>query len=128
MMSTDLKFNFEKLLALRASLLGDMTHMEGDSLTGPCQDRQHSDRQGRTWERQCRAGTHACRCWKRRRHPRPDRAAIRRIENGSYGRCKNCGEPIPKTRQDAVPYAADCVRCASQEETMTHITKDRNPS
>ena len=43
-------------------------------------------------------------------------AAIKRIENGSYGRCEECGEQIPKTRLDAIPYAADCVRCASQDE------------
>jgi DnaK suppressor protein len=43
-------------------------------------------------------------------------AAIQRIEDGSYGRCKGCGEQIPKSRLDAIPYAADCVRCASQQE------------
>ena len=43
-------------------------------------------------------------------------AAIHRIEDGDYGRCEKCGEEIPKTRLDAIPYAADCVRCASQRE------------
>jgi DnaK suppressor protein len=43
-------------------------------------------------------------------------AAIQRIEDGGYGRCKECGEQIPKSRLDAIPYAADCVRCASQQE------------
>jgi DnaK suppressor protein len=43
-------------------------------------------------------------------------AAIQRIEGGGYGQCKECGEAIPKSRLDAVPYAADCIRCASQEE------------
>ena len=32
MMNTDLKLNYETLLALRASILGDMTRMEDDSL------------------------------------------------------------------------------------------------
>ena len=32
MTNTDLKLNLEKLLALRAELLGDMTNMEDDSL------------------------------------------------------------------------------------------------
>jgi RNA polymerase-binding transcription factor DksA len=40
-------------------------------------------------------------------------AAIERIDDGSYGRCGECGE---KTRLDAVPYAEECVRCASQQE------------
>ena len=43
-------------------------------------------------------------------------AAIQRIEDGGYGRCEECGEQIPKTRLDAIPYAAECVRCASQRE------------
>ena len=43
-------------------------------------------------------------------------AAIGRIEDGSYGRCEECGGQIPKSRLEAIPYAAQCVRCASQEE------------
>ncbi len=43
-------------------------------------------------------------------------AAIERVEDGSYGRCETCGEQIPKSRLEAMPYAARCVRCASQEE------------
>ena len=43
-------------------------------------------------------------------------AAIERIEDGSYGRCEECGKKIPKTRLEAIPYAAQCVRCASKEE------------
>jgi len=43
-------------------------------------------------------------------------AAIQRIEGGGYGRCRECCEQIPKSRLNAIPYAADCVRCASQEE------------
>jgi DnaK suppressor protein len=43
-------------------------------------------------------------------------AAIGRIEDGSYGRCENCAGKIPKSRLDAIPYAAQCVRCASRGE------------
>ena len=43
-------------------------------------------------------------------------AAIVRIEDGSYGRYESCGVQIPKARLNAVPYAALCVRCASQKE------------
>ncbi len=41
-------------------------------------------------------------------------AAIRRIEGG-YGHCEQCGVQIPQNRLDAIPYAAECVRCASRE-------------
>jgi DnaK suppressor protein len=43
-------------------------------------------------------------------------AALKRIEDGTYGKCEGCGKEIPRSRLDAVPYAALCVRCASQRE------------
>lgn len=39
------------------------------------------------------------------------RAALARIEEGTYGICLSCEEPIPRKRLDAVPWAAYCVRC-----------------
>lgn len=37
------------------------------------------------------------------------RAALQRIEDGTYGICINTGEEIPEERLDAVPYAATIV-------------------
>lgn len=45
-------------------------------------------------------------------------AAITRIEDGSFGRCKTCGVKIHKSRLQAIPYAAQCVRCASELEPI----------
>ena len=42
--------------------------------------------------------------------------ALKRIEDGSFGRCEQCGMKIPKSRLEAIPYAALCVQCASQQE------------
>jgi DnaK suppressor protein len=42
--------------------------------------------------------------------------ALKRIENGSFGQCEECGAKIPKSRLAAIPYAAECERCASQRE------------
>jgi len=39
-------------------------------------------------------------------------AALRRIEDGTYGECVACGEPIPEARLEAVPHAPRCARCA----------------
>ncbi len=39
--------------------------------------------------------------------------AISRIDAGTYGICLVCGEPIKKERLAAVPYANQCIRCAS---------------
>ena len=45
-------------------------------------------------------------------------SAIARIDDGSYGRCQTCGMRIRKSRLQAIPYAAMCVQCASEQETM----------
>ena len=37
-------------------------------------------------------------------------AALKRIENGTYGRCVVCGQPIPEKRLEAIPWAARCVK------------------
>lgn len=42
--------------------------------------------------------------------------ALKRIEDGSYGECEACGVKIPEPRLAAIPYAAQCVQCASQQE------------
>lgn len=41
-------------------------------------------------------------------------AALRRIDEGTYGFCVQCDEPISRRRLAAVPAAALCIRC--QEE------------
>lgn len=46
-------------------------------------------------------------------------AALKRIADGTYGRCEECGMGIPKARLDAIPYATRCVRCASKREKTT---------
>ena len=38
-------------------------------------------------------------------------AALDRIEQGEYGKCVNCGEPIQEKRLEAVPWARHCIRC-----------------
>jgi len=39
--------------------------------------------------------------------------ALRRIEEGTYGICEGRGEPIPKQRLKAIPWARYCVACAT---------------
>jgi DnaK suppressor protein len=39
------------------------------------------------------------------------RLALRRIEEGTYGVCINCDEPINPRRLQAVPWAPYCIRC-----------------
>ncbi|MEV5084157.1 TraR/DksA C4-type zinc finger protein [Streptomyces sp. NPDC056159] len=39
--------------------------------------------------------------------------ALKRLEEGDYGRCEGCGEPIPTQRLEVRPAARTCVRCAA---------------
>jgi DnaK suppressor protein len=39
--------------------------------------------------------------------------ALAKIDNGTYGTCEGCGQPIPRARLKALPYAALCVQCKS---------------
>jgi len=43
-------------------------------------------------------------------------AALRRLENGEYGDCQDCGEPIDVRRLEMDPAADLCIRCASARE------------
>jgi len=44
------------------------------------------------------------------------RAALKRIDNGTYGDCSRCGDPIDEKRLTAIPYTALCVGCATDTE------------
>jgi RNA polymerase-binding transcription factor DksA len=48
-----------------------------------------------------------------RAEARQIRAALGRIENGTYGACANCGDTIPRARLEAQPIATRCVKCAA---------------
>jgi RNA polymerase-binding protein DksA len=37
--------------------------------------------------------------------------ALRRLDDGSYGTCTGCGQPIPFERLSAIPHTEFCVSC-----------------
>jgi RNA polymerase-binding transcription factor DksA len=39
-------------------------------------------------------------------------AALTRLDDGTFGTCTGCGEPIAPERLDALPAASTCVSCA----------------
>ena len=45
-------------------------------------------------------------------------AALGRLDEGKYGVCGECGEPIGSTRLDAAPEAQTCVRCQAGLERL----------
>lgn len=42
--------------------------------------------------------------------------ALERIEEGEYGKCAHCGNPLPEKRLDAVPWARLCISCQDLQE------------
>ena len=44
------------------------------------------------------------------------RAAMERIEKGTFGSCERCHKEISRERLKAIPYASLCVECARQTE------------
>ena len=116
MTKIDLTLQREKLLALWASLLGDMTQMEDDSL------KDHSKTTSIPTDMEELGSDNADQeltlslLGSEEDALDQIEAALQRIEDGSYGECETCGAKIPKSRLEAIPYAAQCVRCASQQE------------
>jgi RNA polymerase-binding protein DksA len=43
-------------------------------------------------------------------------SALQRIENGSYGICQSCGQPIGAERLEALPWTTQCIDCKRREE------------
>jgi DnaK suppressor protein len=42
--------------------------------------------------------------------------ALERMEDGEYGECIHCGDPIQEKRLEAVPWARHCLRCQDLNE------------
>ncbi len=45
--------------------------------------------------------------------------ALKKIADGSFGRCEKCAEEIPRQRLLAVPYARLCIKCKKEEDTTS---------
>ncbi len=107
----------ERLLALRARLQGDTTQMEDNAL-----NKDHSKTTSMPTS-MAELGsdnfdqelTLSLLGSEKDALDQIDRA-LKRIEDGNYGLCEKCGVKIPASRLAAIPYTAQCVRCASQGE------------
>jgi DnaK suppressor protein len=117
MTNTDLMLQRERLLALRARLLGDVTQMEDNAL-----NKDHSKTTSMPTSMAELGSDNFDQELTLRLLGSEEsaldqvEAAIGRIDDGSYGQCDKCGVKIPASRLAAIPYAAQCVRCASQHE------------
>lgn len=44
--------------------------------------------------------------------------ALRCLQDGTYGRCQICGQPIPDRRLEAIPWAIRDVGCEERVESL----------
>ena len=52
-------------------------------------------------------------------------AALRRIEDGTYGICLHCEGDIGRKRLEAVPWAAFCIRCQEAADRLCAEAPDQ---
>ncbi len=43
--------------------------------------------------------------------------ALVRIDKGSYGICRDCGEPIAPARLNAIPWTRVCIKCKEKQNS-----------
>jgi RNA polymerase-binding transcription factor DksA len=55
------------------------------------------------------------------------RAAIGRLEGGTFGACESCGRGIAHARLEAIPYARYCMNCAQLTPEKTVNLNDGRP-
>jgi DnaK suppressor protein len=43
--------------------------------------------------------------------------ALKRIEEGTFGVCRDCGEPIASARLSAIPWTRVCITCKEKQQS-----------
>jgi DnaK suppressor protein len=51
--------------------------------------------------------------------------ALRRLKQGTYGKCEGCSAKIPVARLNALPYSTLCIKCQRELETDANWLSDR---
>ena len=55
------------------------------------------------------------------------KSALDRIDNGTFGRCTECDQPIAKERLNAVPFTPYCIDCARALEQRGDVGRPALP-
>jgi DnaK suppressor protein len=101
--TAELRADIERAETDIASRLGDAVGDAGDD---------QADAGAKTYEREHElALTHNA-----RELLAQNERALAKIDDGSYGTCESCGEPVGKARLQAFPRATLCVKCKQREE------------
>ena len=49
--------------------------------------------------------------------------ALRKLEEGTYGKCEDCGEEISEKRLKVIPFAIYCIDCKEKREQLEEMEK-----
>ncbi|MBM3784500.1 MAG: TraR/DksA family transcriptional regulator [Acidobacteria bacterium] len=107
MTNAELKSYKKVLLAKEAELVGALRNREGIEIE---KSPDALDEVQRAAERELAIRT----LDRESSHLRSVRAALLRIEDGSFGVCLHCEEDISPKRLNAVPWAPFCISCQEQ--------------
>lgn len=47
--------------------------------------------------------------------------ALERLDDGTFGNCESCSNPIPASRLEAIPYTRLCMDCKRKEEEEARL-------
>ncbi|MEW5701561.1 MAG: TraR/DksA C4-type zinc finger protein [Candidatus Zixiibacteriota bacterium] len=117
----DLKKFEELLLAKRAELMGDINHLRKSAMDSTPTEAAgdlsthayHMADQGTDAEEREKSFYFASKSGRFLYHIDE---ALRRISDGTYGKCQSCGGDISVARLEAVPHARLCIACKEKEE------------
>lgn len=114
--------HFRKLLQVtRKKIVGDLNHLEKDSLNLSQRDASGdlsgyslhmADMATDNFDREFNLGLASS----EQQILNQIDEALRKMDEGKYGVCETCSKPISQKRLLAVPYARFCIKCQSEEE------------
>lgn len=108
---TDLAARFIPLLEAERAELEELSKQSAGARAPVALDQQSVGRVSRIDAMQGQALAQDAERRRRKRLVMID-AALRRAEEGDYGYCVSCGEPIAEKRLALDPAAAECIACA----------------
>jgi len=113
---------FKKLLQeIRLKIAGDLEHLEGDSLKTSQRDASGdlsgysfhmADMATDNFDREFTLGLAS----NEQQALNMIDAALKKIEEGTFGTCEDCKKHIPQKRLLAIPYGPLCIKCQEIEE------------
>ena len=117
----ELKIYMKLLLKERDKVGGDLSHIAKDTLNRSARD-SSGDLSGYSYHMADMASDDYERDFSLGRATDEQRLlyaideALKRVEDGTYGSCLQCGKLIPKTRLKAIPHTDLCIECKKINE------------